>query len=283
MTLSTEQRRFYDENGYLVIENLIDAATLTRLRDVIAEFKERSKQIAASDEIYDLGPDHSASTPKLRRLKDPVRRHDAFDALMRSETILDMVAPLLGGSVRFDHSKLNFKPAGGSAKIEWHQDWAFYPHTNDDLLAVGVMVEDCTPENGPLMVIPGSHKGTLYDHHLNGVFAGGIRPGALGSELDRAVALTAQAGSISIHHVRTLHASSDNRSERERPLLLYSYAAVDAFPVFERYDLAEYDSRIVRGSPTLSPRVEPVPMRLPEPRPQAADSIFDNQAALLAS
>ena len=78
-------------------------------------------------------------------------------------------------------------------------------------------------------------------------------------------------------------ASSDNRSERERPLLLYSYAAVDAFPVFERYDLAEYDSRIVRGSPTLTPRVEPVPMRLPEPRPQAADSIFDNQAALLAS
>ncbi|MCG8441472.1 MAG: phytanoyl-CoA dioxygenase family protein, partial [Caulobacterales bacterium] len=144
-------------------------------------------------------------------------------------------------------------------------------------------IEDCTPENGPLMVVPGSHKGPVYDHHLDGMFVGGIAPSVLGTELDKAISLTAPAGSISLHHVRTLHASGENVSDRERPLLLYSYTAVDAFPVFAEFDLEEYDRRIVRGEPTRSPRATGIPMRLPLPRPPEADSIFDNQAALTAA
>ena len=281
--LRQDELEFYHANGYLVIEELLDQAVLANLRQVIAEFKERSRFISESDSVFDVGPGHTSAAPKLRRLKDPVKQHAAFDELMRSATLIDIVAPLLGGTCRFDHSKLNFKPAGSQAKIEWHQDWAFYPHTNDDLLAVGVMIEDCTMENGPLQVIPGSHKDEVFDHHLDGTFVGGVNPAILGNRLDQAKALTAPAGSISIHHVRTLHASSNNHSNRERPLLLYSFSAVDAFPVFEHYDLAEYDSRIVRGAPTLVPRCETVPMRLPLPRDETADSIFDNQEKLLTA
>ena len=49
----------------------------------------------------------------------------------------------MGQPVRFDTGKLNMKSAGYGAPIEWHQDWAFYPHTNDDLAAVGIMIDDC--------------------------------------------------------------------------------------------------------------------------------------------
>ncbi|MCJ8310791.1 MAG: phytanoyl-CoA dioxygenase family protein [Rhizobiaceae bacterium] len=280
MSLSQEQKQAYQEQGFLILPDVVDAATLARLRELIADFKQQSKTVSSSDELFDVGPDHTPNHPQLRRIKHPVKQHPEFDALMRSDAIVGIVSDLLGGTVRFDHSKLNFKPAGGSAKIEWHQDWAFYPHTNDDLLAVGVMIEDCTPENGPLMVIPGSHKGPVYDHHLDGVFAGGIQQDRLSNLVDQAVGLTAPAGSISIHHVRTLHASSDNRSTRERPLLLYSYSAVDAFPVFHEDALDEYDSRILRGKPTRAPRCEAVPMRLPLPRREGADSIFDNQSQI---
>ncbi len=283
MTLTAEQKAAYDRDGYLVVHDVVDAPTLARLRMLIADFRERSRLVSRSDATFDVGPGHSAETPKLRRLKNPVAQHAEFDVLMRSDAIVDTVAPLMGGTARFDHSKLNFKPAGGSAKIDWHQDWAFYPHTNDDLLAVGVMIEDCTPENGPLMVIPGSHRGPVYDHHINDLFVGGIPEAALSGELDKAVSLTAPAGSISIHHVRTLHASSDNVSGRERPLLLYAYSAVDAFPVFAEYDISEYDSRILRGAPTRAPRAEAVPMRIPVPRQQGADSIYDNQAGIAAA
>lgn len=95
-------------------------------------------------------------------------------------------------------------------------------------------------------------------------------------------ALTAKAGSISIHHVRTLHASGENRSDRERPLLLFYYAAADAFPMFGDLDLEAFDAKLLRGSPTLAPRMAEVPVRLPFPRAEGADSIFDNQAQMSA-
>src|SRR5258706_535075 len=68
-------------------------------------------------------------------------------------------------------------PAPGyGSPVEWHQDWAFYPHTNDDLAAVGIMIDDVDMENGPMMIVPGSHKGPIWDHHVNGHFVGGIDP-----------------------------------------------------------------------------------------------------------
>jgi phytanoyl-CoA hydroxylase len=81
------------------------------------------------------------------------------------------------GTVRFDTGKLNMKSAGFGAPVEWHQDWAFYPHTDGDLAAVGIMPDDCGIENGPMMVIPGSHQGPVYDHHgPDGRFCGAIDP-----------------------------------------------------------------------------------------------------------
>ena len=189
-----------------------------------------------------------------------------------------MVSDLLGPGARFDHGKLNIKPTDSSATVEWHQDWAFYPHTNDDLLAVGILLEDCAADNGPLLVIPGSHKGPIHDHHFAGNFVGALDPSALGPDRENAVALTGKAGSCTVHHVRTVHGSAENLTEMPRPLLLFSYAAVDAWPLVEPVELAEFDGRILRGRPTLTPRQEAAPVRLPLPRDPDVGSIFDDQA-----
>ena len=174
MSLSPEQIQFYRDEGYILLENIIAPNNLVRVREKISEFLERSREVSASNALFDLDPGHSPVTPMVRRLKDPHRVDPLFADLCRCDEILDPVADLLGGTVRFDHSKLNFKPAHSNAAIQWHQDWGFYPYTNDDLLAVGVMIEDCTHDNGPLMVIPGSHRGPIYNHHHDGIFAGGI-------------------------------------------------------------------------------------------------------------
>ena len=89
--------------------------------------------------------------------------------MVRHPNILEVLKRLWGPSIRFDVSKLNLKAAGYGAPVEWHQDWAFYPHTNDDLAAVGIMIDDVDEENGPLLVIPGSHQGPIFDHHADGV------------------------------------------------------------------------------------------------------------------
>ena len=277
MSLTAGQIDHYREHGFLVLERHLDEVTIAGLRSAIAELIDQSRSVSASNAVYDIGAGHRPDSPKVRRIKHPQLRHRAFDGLMRSGALVDPVADLLGGTVRFDHAKLNFKPPGAKAAIEWHQDWAFYPHTNDELLAVGVMVDDCGESNGPLMVIPGSHKGPVFDHHRDGMFIGALDPSELGEMRNRAVALTGPAGSISIHHVRTVHGSRENLSASWRPLLLFSYAAVDAFPVYEHPDLAEFDARILRGAPTREARQSSVPVRIPYPPDPADDSIYDNQ------
>ena len=278
MKLSQAQRDSYRENGYLLLQNVIDEAMLKRLRETIAGFVERARELQASNAMFDIDPGGGARPPRLRRLKDPHLHDELFRELAASAAIVEPVSQLLGGTVRFDHSKLNFKYPGADAAIAWHQDWAFYPHTNDDLLAVGIMIEDCTPQSGPLRVIPGSHRGPVYDHHHNGLFAGAVAAADLGGLVDSAVDLMAPAGSISIHHVRTLHASGNSSGASTRPLLLYSYAAVDAFPVFESYDIDEFDARILRGAPVREGRMQALPIRLHLPRVAGADSIYDSQA-----
>jgi ectoine hydroxylase-related dioxygenase (phytanoyl-CoA dioxygenase family) len=130
------------------------------------------------------------------------------------------------------------------------------------------------------MVIPGSHKGPVFDHHHNGIFTGGVNTDAIGDLADKAVPLIAPAGSLTIHHVRTLHASGNSSTNTLRPLLLFSYTAVDAFPIFSSYDLQEYDSRILRGAPVREGRMAALPFRIHLPQEPGTDSIYDNQESM---
>jgi len=194
-----------------------------------------------------------------------------------SRRVVGIVQQLVGPSVRLHGSKINLKAPHYGSPVEWHQDWAFYPHTNDDVLAVGVMLDDCTEKNGPLLVVPGSHRGPIYDHHTNGYFCGAVDPAAIEVEIARAVALTGSAGSMSFHHVRMLHGSAQNVSDRPRALLLYEYAAADAWPLMGVADFADFNARLVTGEPTIEPRVRPAPVRMPLPPALHQGSIYENQ------
>ena len=108
-----------------------------------------------------------------------------FDEVLHQPKIKAVLQALLGPTVRLQTTKLNTKAPGGGAAVEWHQDWAFYPHTNDDLLAIGLILADVDEANGPLMVIPGSHKGPTLSHFRDGVFAGAVDPARPAVRLSR--------------------------------------------------------------------------------------------------
>jgi len=63
----------------------------------------------------------------------PPLHHDLYMSMLHHDAILDMVAQLIGPSIRFTGEKLNMKSAEFGSVVEWHQDWGFMPHTNDDL------------------------------------------------------------------------------------------------------------------------------------------------------
>ncbi|WP_282605763.1 phytanoyl-CoA dioxygenase family protein [Pelagibius sp. Alg239-R121] len=282
--LRAEQIDFYRTQGYLVLERRIPDSLIAEAKDELARFIEMARGMEQSDSVLDLESSHRSDAPRVRRVKLPHKVSPVFDALMRSEWILEPVRDLIGNSVRLHTSKLNLKSAGYGAAVEWHQDWAFYPHTNDDVLAVGVMLDDVGPENGPLLIFPGSHQGEIFDHHAEGYFCGAMSLAKSGLDPADAVALTAPAGSISIHHGRVVHGSDLNRSTRDRALLLYEMTAVDAWPLqgsfSEMGTLEDYDTRILCGDSTIAPRLESVPVRLPIPKPQDVASIYQVQRGL---
>jgi phytanoyl-CoA hydroxylase len=277
--LTAAQIESYRDSGYLVLPDVISPGVVAKARAKLVELIEASRRVSASDAIFDLEDAHTAENPRVRRIKDPHNVDKVYADLLKAPAITDLVAQLIGQDLRMEHTKLNIKPARGGEPVEWHQDWAFYPHTNDDILEVGIMIEDCTMENGPLLVIPGSHRGPVFDHHHKGYFAGAIDPAAPGLDIGTAVALTGKAGSISLHHVRTVHGSKANLSHSSRPLLLYGYCAADAWPL--RADafkgLDGFNARMVRGKPTLEPRLRDVPVRMPYPPAPNQGSIFENQ------
>lgn len=284
--LTESQTRFFDDEGYLVLERQIPEDILLEIRSEIARFEAEAAGMTASNDRLDLEDSHRPDAPRIRRIKRPNMISDAMDRLMRSDHLLAPVRDLIGPDLRLHTSKLNMKSAQYGAAIEWHQDWAFYPHTNDDVLAVGVLIDDISEANGPLMVFPGSHKGIIHNHHVDGVFAGAVDLTAGGLDPADAVSLTGPAGSLSIHHGRILHGSALNRSDHDRRLLFYEMAAADAFPVMgaisEFSTLEAFDARMLCGRSTIEPRMEPVPVRLPVPRPDNYGSIYEVQKRLKA-
>ena len=272
----------YRRDGYIVIEGLLDDFTRQRMKQVLAELIERAREVRAHNDVYDLEPAHSAQQPRVRRIKKPHAVHPVFAEFMRSPRLLAVLSALLGSSgVRLHGSKLNLKSPEYGSPVEWHQDWAFYPHTNDDLLAVGVLLDDATPENGPLLVLPGSHTGPTYDHHGgDGRFCGAMVPGRDGLDYDSAQPLLAPAGACSFHHVRAVHGSAQNRSAQSRNLLLYEFAAADAFPLLGIPDWDDFNSRLLVGAPAVVPRVVDCPIRMPLPPARNQGSIYENQTAL---
>ena len=276
--LDAAQIASYGTNGYLVVEDVLTVAELEELRRVTDEFVERARAVTANDEIFDLEPGHSAASPSLRRIKHPLTKHPVYAKYARHDHILDLVEGLIGPNLRFHNNKLNMKNRDSGSAVEWHQDWAFYPHTNDDLLEVGIALDDMTVENGALMVIPGSHRGATWNHHQDGLFVGAItdpefRP-------DGAVPVEVRAGGITLHHVRMVHGSWPNRSSKPRRMFFIGFCAVDAWPLVPSGDsLEDMDSRVVRGEPTLEPRMKDLPVRLSLPRVEGG-SIYEQQEKL---
>ena len=226
--LTPAQKAAYQRDGYLVLERRIPMEIIEALRAEIARFETQAKGMTASDDRLDLEDTHTPDAPRIRRVKRPDQQSDAFRELMKSNHILASVRDLIGPDVRLQTAKLNMKSAGYGAVIECHQDWAFYPQTNDYVLAVGVLIDDMADENGPLMDFPGTHQGPVHDHHVNGAFAGGMDLAAAGLDSADAAVLTGPAGSITIHHARIVHGSALYRSDLALRIFFYEMLAADA-------------------------------------------------------
>jgi ectoine hydroxylase-related dioxygenase (phytanoyl-CoA dioxygenase family) len=287
MVLSKDEVNFYNDQGYLLVEDVISKDQHNEMLALVKDFFEKSKIVNVNNNIFDLEDGHSSTKPRLKRVKQPHQHSQFFWDIIKQSKIEVILVYLLGKYVSLKKSKLNTKAPGGGAAVEWHQDWAFYPHTNDNVLALGLMLNDVDIDNGPLMVIPESHKGPVLSHTNNDVFCGAINPDDKFFDIDKAVTLTGKARSMTIHHARTLHGSAPNNSKKDRLVLFYECNSADAWPLvgvgayLKNNDPIELckqlEKQMVCGEVSYQPRMESVPVIIPLPPAPDHGSIFTTQ------
>ena len=217
--LSDDQVAFYHRHGYLILENVLAAAELQELQAATEGLQEERNRRGGNDSIV--------------AIMDFALLDDAFMRAAHHPHMLAAVTQLIGENLRLQHCKLNWKPpTKGTGEVDWHQDFPFLPHTNYDLLACMILMDDSSPENGCMRVIPGSHLRGPVDHFtVDGTFARHCTdPADYADDLARGnvVDLVAPAGSITIHHSCIVHASYPNYSDTPRRGLIYQIAAGDS-------------------------------------------------------
>jgi hypothetical protein len=282
LVLDQQARQRYFEDGFLTVPGYIGGTWLRRLHAITAAKIEASRALTASDDQFDLAPDHSAGRPNIRRLRKAVDQHPDLWAFAADPAVVNLVADLVGPDVRFHSSKLNFKWSEGGDAVRWHQDIQAWPHTNFAVLTFGVYLEDTGPEQGPLTALPGTHRGPLFDQFDDdGRWTGALAPRDVATlRTDTAVEMCGPAGTVVLIHCRVVHGSAANDSARMRPLLLNVYAAADALPITPAPTPTSRTGVLVRGQEPLHVHMEPYPARLPPRWDQVGyRSIFSAQAS----
>jgi ectoine hydroxylase-related dioxygenase (phytanoyl-CoA dioxygenase family) len=201
--------------------------------------------------VLELEPEPVDGRRVPRRIYSPYDAHQTFRNLAADARLVDRIESLIGPHINLQHSKLNMKPARVGSVVDWHQDLAYFPHTNDDLVTTLIYLDDATLENGCLQVLPRHHHHFFNHATPDGAFAGMITEPIDDGRFGRPVPLAAPAGSAIFMHCVLPHSSLPNRSSRPRRTLIFEYRAADAFPIYygEMTARAESIARPIRGQP----------------------------------
>ena len=265
--LDDSQRRDYFEQGYLYLESFLPVATLATLQSAYRELIERYRHRSQSDDDVLIEADHSADNPRFKRINRATDQHQTMWAYAANSVMTDVVSDLVGPAVRIRESYINCKSPQGGEHIDWHQDFPFFPHTNKALLTVLTFLEDVSNDMGPIRLLPGSHKDTIYDHYdAEGRWAGKLADKDVASlDLDKTVSLCGPAGTVVIFDCCVVHGSAPNRGSRARPLLLTGFSAADAFcyTTLPSNMRATQALSIVRGEIPTHAHHDPVSVKLP--------------------
>ena len=281
--LTKAQIDLFWKDGVITVENAVTPYQLKCLQDTFADWVEDSRkhkkdfgEVLDGRPRFDLEPGHSNEVPALRRVQSPEEISSAYADVMRNSKIVDFAADLVGPSIRFHHGKVNSKLPGSATKVKFHQDFSFQPMTNDDMITALLFVDDVTLDNGPLEVVPGSHKGPLYSHWHNDNFTGAVADTVVDENKENIIKCIGPKGSVCLMHASLLHGSAPNLSSEPRTLYIITYYAEDAIELSPNHLPSTLTHELIRGKVSGKVRCSSYNMLIPEvPK---GTSFFSQQA-----
>lgn len=227
----------FERNGFLAIDRFFSPEDV---RGFTAELRAVWDAASTGDD------DRIVREPDSDIVRSVFAIHESsavFGALLRSSRLAAMAKQILGGPVYIHQSRINYKTGFRGKEFYWHSDFETW-HTEDGMprmraISVSIALSDNHPVNGPLMLIPGSHKhyitcvGETPDNH----FKESLRQQAIGTPDDRSLtwlveqggieAPTGPAGSIVLFDCNTMHGSNGNITPYPRSNIFAVYNSVE--------------------------------------------------------
>jgi ectoine hydroxylase len=265
-SLTQEELGFYEQNGFLVAPGVFS-------QQEVDTFIEEYERLAASDKLK--GRDELILEPdsdRPRSIFSPHRFSERLARLSRDRRILDKITQILASDVYIHHGRINIKRALNGKSFPWHSDFETW-HAEDGVprcrvLSAWVMLTENNEFNGPLYLIPGSHKyfvscvgATPENHHK-----ASLRKQEYGvpginafQELAAKGGLAAAHGSpgtLVLHEGNTMHGSPDNISPAARSNLFFVYNSIHNAPGEKPFAAAKFRPEFL-GSRDFTP-LEPI-------------------------
>jgi len=235
--LSSSEIEQFERSGFLALEGVLDDHETAELRDEAAALRQRRAGSEAPEVIVEHG------SGEIRSVFAIHRSSPRFATLARHPQLLGAVKQILGESVYLHQSRINYKPAFCGREFYWHSDFETW-HVEDGMprmsaVSASVNLLENNPHNGPLMLIPGSHRqfvscaGVTPERHYEESLKSqkyGVPEPAIVETLVQQGGLEAPAGppgSIVLFDCNVLHGSNGNITPWPRSNAFFVFNALD--------------------------------------------------------
>ena len=241
--------RFHND-GFAIVPNILD------------EYETNYYTIACNSPVFKKHLDSIESGWDFHLLEASFFSKQILE-LAKNKKIIDLLIPILGENIQIQHTKLTTKiPGKGKGEVSWHQDFAYFPHTNTSLVAVMIALDEITENNGCMKILKKSHKLGLLNHMNNNNYIEDCKEQVwIGNEKNIENIIIPKGG-VSIHHCLSLHCSNDNISKKPRTSIVIQYRADDAMQLAD--SIWKDTGILVSGVRTFNVRCENLHFLLPK-------------------
>ena len=210
--LTPEQKLFYDENGFVLCRGLLSAQEARVLRQETHELANRLVQFRNINAAWATVRD---TNTVVQHCHDVQCYSAMFTRLIVDPRFTAVAASIIGPNVQLHHTKMFIKPPEQGAPFPMHQDYPYFPHQRNTMIAAIFHFDDAPVERGCVRFVPGSHK--------LGPIAVSTPDFSLPPEqypIEKALPCPAKAGDVVFFNYLTIHGSGINASSEARTTLL---------------------------------------------------------------
>lgn len=231
MTLTQEQIKEFNTNGFLIIKNFAEQDLCDKILEKAKEHLVNKQAPIESEQEYTKTNSKDITVRRLRQVYD---REPIFQEWMTNKEIQPILKQLFNEQpviTLAHHNSIMTKMPFESSRTFWHQDRRYWHFENDDLISIWLSLDDEFLENGLLEFIPQSHKEQFskeqFDEDSNFL----DEHEANKKLIEKRVHQNLQKGDIVLFHCKTLHHAGKNETDKAKISFVYTVRAQSNQPL----------------------------------------------------